>query len=116
MSFAKRFNKAAPKFTYKAPENTPFASAKELVQMNGIDTVYPLRACYINKKGYYGEEAVLITDSHFVNAPKHTLEVVQEILNDEYAIQQINDGNVGFKFYNYKNRFGDQLGIEWVDL
>lgn len=116
MSFAKRFNKVKARFDYKAPENTPFASPSELVEVNGIATVYPLRACYINKKGYYGEEAVLITNSHFVNAPKHVLETVKEILNDEQSIQLINDGKVGFKFYQYKNKFGEQIGIEWVDL
>ena len=116
MSFANRFNKVKAHFAYKAPENTPFASPSELVELNGIDTVYPLRACYINKKGYYGEEAVLITDTHFVNAPKHILEVVKDILNDEQSIQLINDGKVGFKFYQYKNKFGEQIGIEWVDL
>lgn len=116
MSFAKRFNKVKARFVYKVPEETPFASPSELVELNGIDKVYPLRACYINKKGYYGEEAVLITDTHFVNAPKHILEVAKDILNDEQSIQLINDGKVGFKLYQYVNKFGKQIGIEWVDL
>lgn len=116
MSFAKRFNTVKAQFDYQAPENTPFAKPTELVQANGIDKVYQLKSCYINKKGLYGNEPVLITDTHFVNAPTHIVETINQILKDEQAVKLINLGKVGFKFYQYQNKFGEQLGIEWVDM
>lgn len=116
MSFAKRFNTAKARFDYQAPDNTPFAKPLELVEKNGLDHVYPLKACYINKKGLYGNEPVLIIDGNFVNAPAHIAEVVEQVLKDDNAIKLINLGKVGFRFYPYTNKYGDNLGIEWVDL
>lgn len=116
MSFAKRFNTVKAQFDYQAPENTPFIKPSELVAKNGIDKVYKLRSCYINKKGLYGNEPVLITDDFFVNAPTHIVETIQQILKDEQAVKLINLEKVGFKFYQYQNKFGEQIGIEWVDI
>ena len=116
MSFAKRFNTAKTRFEYQAPDNTPFFKPAELVAKNGIDKVYTLKACYVNKKGLYGNEPVLITDTHIVNAPTHFAETVDNVLKDANAVKLINAGKVGFKFYEYENRYGKQYGIQWVDL
>mgnify|MGYP003583240502 CR=1 FL=1 len=116
MLFAERFNTSKAQFDFQAPENTPFKKPFELVQENGLDKVYPLRSCYINKKGLYGDEPILITDDCFVNAPAHICDTITQVLKDTDAVKLINLGKVGFKFYEYQNKFGDQLGIEWVDL
>lgn len=116
MSFAKKFNTSKAQFDYVAPENTPFIKPSEMVKLNGIDKVYLLKGCYINKKGLYGNEPVLITDTHFVNAPSHISETITSVLKDENAIKLVNLDKVGFKFYLYENKFGTQYGIEWVDL
>ena len=116
MSFAKKFNTAKAQFTFEPNENTPFVKPSELVQTNGIDTVYTLKGCYLNKKGLYGNEPVLITDTHLVNAPTHFAETVENVLKDANAVKLINAGKVGFKFYQYENRYGVQHGIQWVDL
>lgn len=116
MSFAKKFNTAKAQFTYEAPENTPFAKPADLVGLNGIDKVYLLKGCYINKKGLYGNEPVLITETHFVNAPSHLAETITNVLKDENAIKLVNLNKVGFKFYSYENKYGQQYGVEWVDL
>ena len=116
MSFAKRFNTAKTRFEYQAPENTPFFKPAELVEKNGIEKVYTLKACYVNKKGLYGNEPVLITDTHLINAPTHFAETVENVLKDANAVKLINAGKVGFKFYEYENRYGKQHGIQWVDL
>ena len=116
MSFAKKFNTVKPSFDFKPSDDAPYIKPSELVQLNGLDTTYPLRACYINKKGLYGNEPVLITDTHLINAPTHFAETVENILKDENAVKLINAGKVGFKFYQYENRYGTQHGVQWVDL
>ena len=116
MSFAKRFNTAKTRFEYQAPDNTPFFKPAELVAKNGIDKVYTLKACYVNKKGLYGNEPVLITEDCFINAPAHIAEVVEQVVKDENSIKLVNLNKVGFKFYEYENKYGQQFGIEWVDL
>ena len=116
MSFAKKFNTAKAQFIFEPNENMAFFKPSEMVQTNGIDNVYTLRGCYLNKKGLYGNEPVLITETHFINAPSHLAETIQSVLKDENAVKLINAGKVGFKFYEYENKYGTQLGIEWVDL
>ena len=116
MSFAKKFNTAKAQFTFEPNKDSPFFKPYELVSMNGIDKVYTLKGCYINKKGLYGNEPVLITETHFINAPSHLAETIQVVLKDENAVKLVNLDKVGFKFYEYENKYGTQLGIEWVDL
>ena len=116
MSFAKKFNTAKAQFTFEPNENTPFFKPSELVALNGIDMVYPLKGCYLNKKGLYGNEPVLITETHFINAPSHLAETIANVLKDENAVKLVNLNKVGFKFYEYENKYGTQLGIEWIDL
>ena len=116
MSFAKKFNTAKAQFTFEPNENMSFVKPYELVMINGIDNVYTLKGCYLNKKGLYGNEPVLITETHFVNAPSHLDETITNVLKDENAVKLVNLNKVGFKFYEYENKYGTQLGIEWVDL
>lgn len=116
MSFAKKFNTTKAQFTFIPNENTPFVKPADLVGYNGIDRIYILKGCYINKRGLYGDEPVLISDTFFVNAPIHLCETINNVLKDENSIKLINLNKVGFKFYQYENKFGLQLGIEWVDL
>ena len=116
MSFAKRFNTAKTRFEYQAPDNTPFFKPVELVVKNGIEKVYTLKGCYVNKKGLYGNEPVLITEHCFINAPAHIAEIVEQVVKDENYINLVNLNKVGFRFYEYENKYGLQFGIEWVDL
>ena len=116
MSFAKKFNTTKAQFTFIPNENTPFVKPADLVGYNGIDAVYTLKGCYINKRGLYGDEPVLITETHFVNAPSHLAETITNVLKDENAVKLVNLNKVGFRFYEYENKYGMQLGIEWVDL
>lgn len=116
MTFASKYNKSEIAFAYRLPEGSPFVKLHDLVGANGIDTVYPLRGVYISTKGRYGEEPVLISDGIQVNAPKHILDVVKNIMSSDDDINTINNGKVGFRIYEYKNSYGINYGINWVDL
>ncbi len=116
MSFAKLHNTAVANFNFETPAHFTYQKPIDLVQENGIENVYKVNAIYINKKGKYGDEPVVITDECIVNAPSHLVDTVKNILLDDHSVQLINDGKVGFKFYEYKNSKGDQIGLTWVDL
>ncbi len=116
MSFAKLHNTPSAAFTFITPEGFTYEKPVDLVKVNGLDKVYKVNALYINKKGQFGDEPVVITDDCIVNAPAHLVEAVKVILFDEKSVQMINDGKVGFKFYEYKNSKGNQIGLTWVDL
>ena len=114
--FASKFNKMR-KFDVDTT-NFEYESLADLYNDNGADKVYPLTAIYINRKSKFGDAPVLATDSCFVNAPSHMMDVATEILADDEAIASINNGEVGFKIYVYTNtKFNrDCFGINFVDM
>lgn len=116
MSFANKHNTKPSPFTFKTPEMHPFTKPAELVAQNGIDATYVLRAMYINKGGQFGLEPVLVTDDFILNAPSHMVEKVEQIIDDGESTQLVNNGEVAFKLYEYKNKFGQQFGVTWVDV
>lgn len=115
MSKFSRFNKTK-KFDIDT-SNFEYKSLAELWDGNQ-ETVYPIRAIYINTKSKFGAAPVIATDEELVNAPAHLLDTCQEILHDDDAIKLINEGKAGFKIYIYHNdKFNtDCFGIEFVDV
>lgn len=115
MSFANKHNVRVNPFTYETPKTHQYAKPADLVRVNGLDAIYALNAIYVNKKGMYGDEPVLVTNNELVNAPSSMMDTINGILSDSESINLINDGEVGFKFYEYTNKYGKQYGVTWVD-
>lgn len=116
MSFASRFNKEK-KFDIDT-NGFQYNSIVDMFNFNGENWVYPLRAIYINTKGKYQDAPVFATDDCFVNIPSHMIDTAREILTDEQAIAEINNGKVGFQIYSYHNgRYNkDCFGVRFVDM
>lgn len=114
-TFANKHNAKPNPFTFETPESHVYCKPSELVEKNGIDAVYKLNAIYVNKKGAYGDEPVLVTDNELVNAPSSLMESITGILDDSESINLIIDGQVFFKFYEYTNKYGLQHSVAWVD-
>lgn len=106
------------RFTFEASDDMPFMSLGELYVRNGGDTIYPLKALYINNKSKFGPAPVAITTFAFVNLPKHMLATVEDMIKDNETVQYINEGNAGFiiKCYTPRN-YPDKIAysVEWVD-
>lgn len=115
MSFAKKHNAKPNPFPFATPDTHKYAKPAVLVAQNGLDKVYKLNAIYVNKKGKFGDEPVFATDDELVNAPQHMMDMVNDVLNDSESINLIIDGQVFFKFYEYENSKGQQVGITFVD-
>lgn len=108
-----RFNSGkANRFTYKTPEGTPFKKLKDLT----VGQVYAVRALYINTKGKFGDEPTAVIDTAVVNLPQHLLDTVKAMIDDGEAVAAINNGQVGFKSYEYDGKNGHGYSVEWVDL
>lgn len=105
----KKFNIDTSNFEYKSLAEIYNGDPEE---------VYPITAIYINTKSKFGAAPVIATDEYLVNAPAHLVDSCQEILNDDEAIQMINNGEAGFKIYIYHNdKYNtDCFGIEFVDV
>lgn len=115
-SFASKHSTTAKLFEFETPDHFEFIDLAGLVELNGMDKVYPVKAIYINKKGKYGEQPTIITDNAKVNAPHHLTRVCKEVLQDGESIGLINRGYVGFKIYSYENEYGVNYSLEWVDV
>ena len=116
MSFSQRHNTPVANFTYEIPKTHEFIKPSHLIVENGVDFVYPVKGMFINKKGAFGDELVIVTDTHLVNAPSYLVDTAKQIMSNEKDVQAINDGLVGFKFYEYTNKFGKQIAVEWIDV
>lgn len=117
MNMMNRFN-SNRRFTFEATDDMPYMSLAELYAKHGANAIYPLRALYINTKSKFGNAPVAITDTCFVNLPKHLLATVENMINDREVVQYINDGNAAFVITQYVPRnYPDKVAysVEWID-
>lgn len=117
MSFASKYSKATPTFNVRL--NKPaYTTLADLFIENGKDEVYPIAGVYINTKGKYGPQAcIAINESLMVNLPAHMLEACKEMRKDQEAIDAINNGQAGFKVYQYTSKAGKTgFSVDWVDI
>lgn len=117
MSFASKYSNASPRFNVKIT-NPTYTSLADLFTDYGSDHVFAIAGIYINTKGQYGAQpCVAINESTLVNFPKHLLEVCEEMRKDPDAIDAINNGQAGFKVYQYTSKQGRvAYSVDWVDL
>lgn len=74
---------------------------------------------FVNTKGKYGAEPnAIIENNLIVNLPRHLLETVNELLDDNQYIDYIKEGHVGFSIYQYhSNKYDkDAYSVTWLDL
>lgn len=79
---------------------------------------YKVLGVFINHKSKFGDSPVAIIDGFLVNLPRHELDQVKDMLDDNEIIQYIRDGHVAFSVYEYHsttyNR--DAYSVEWLDI
>lgn len=116
MSYAEKFNKKRL-FDVTISEDATYVDLKSLFDKNGVDKIYPVQAIYINTKGKFDDAPVIVMDSEtLVNCPAHLTEQVKEMLSDDELVKAVNNGEVGFKIYNYvDSKFNKSCySIEWA--
>jgi len=52
----------------------------------------------------------------FLNLPDHMTDTALKISTNVTAVKAIAHGDVGIRLTKYSNKFGDQVGVEWVDM
>lgn len=114
MSLLSKYNKSS-KFDFKTPKDSEFFKLKDLLERDGEGAEYPLKAMYINTKGYYGDHPVLVTEHELVDCPNWLTSTVKEMLNDDDLINYINDDNVKFTIGKFENSKGTGYNVRWVD-
>lgn len=115
MSFAARYNKVN-RWNVNT-DGFEYRKIAEVVAADGEGVVYTVRGVRISRGGKYGDSAVVILDSCFVNLPKHMVEDVDHILSSGEDVEDIKAGKVGIEFYSYEGRDGKQhFSANWIDL
>ena len=115
MSYATKFNKGN-KFTFKPADDAQYVSLEVLYNKNP-EQIHDVKALYINTKSKFGDApCVAIDPIIIVNLPKHLLETVKEMINDVECVDAINNNEVKFKIYSYRdNTFNKTCyGVEWL--
>lgn len=106
-----------PQYTFKQlNKDTPFIELSELYKHG--DKVFIVRGLYINTKGVYGDNPTVVLDKYFVNLPKHLLNTVKEMRQDNEVTEGINNGKVGFKIYEYTQESYRRkcYSVIWVEI
>ena len=115
MSYATKFNKGS-KFTFKPADDPQYVSLEVLYNKNP-DQIHDVKALYINTKSRFGDvPCVAIDPVIIVNLPSHLLETVKEMISDDECVDAINNNEVKFKIYSYKDKTFNKTcyGVEWL--
>lgn len=112
-----RFNKSIAYFMYDREKTRPYTKLEDLYKKYGKDKIYKVLGLYVNN-GRYGEQGTAVLDDVQVNLPKHLVPVIKEIRADEDLVNDINEGKVGFKIYEYYTRKYNKTAysVNWVEL
>ena len=115
MSYATKFNRGN-KFTFKPVDDAQYVSLEDLYNKNP-EQIHDVKALYINTKSKFGDApCVAIDPVIIVNLPKHLLETVKEMIDDNECVDAINNNEVKFKIYSYKDKNFNKTcyGVEWL--
>lgn len=83
------------------------------------EATHKVLGLFVNTKGKYGSEPnAIIENNLIVNLPRHLLETVNELLDDDRYIDYIKAGHVGFTIYQYhSSKYNkDAYSVTWYDL
>lgn len=75
----------------------------KLGELNSSKT-YPIEALFINTKGKYGNQGVIISGDYIVNLPQHLTEMIEEMRQDEEMVEAINQRLFDFEIYEFESK------------
>ena len=55
-------------------------------------------------------------DGQCINLPQYVVASARKIIEDPGAMAQIHKGKAGIKFFEYENKWGRQIAVNFVDL
>lgn len=105
MGFFNKFNKGERVFDIDLAE-VPFITLAELAREKGTKAIHKVVALYVNDKGLYKPHpiAVCIIDGGEivqVDLPEHLTETVEDIIEDDTAVNLIKSGKCGIIARSY---------------
>lgn len=105
----KKHQNVVAQFNFEEKQR-PFKKLSDLIE----GKKYTILAVFINTKGKFGNQGVLITDDYQINLPHHLLELSEDLRQDEEVIQAINNRELAFETYSYNGKNGQGYSINLV--
>lgn len=93
-------NGGAPQYDYDNEQERDFIKLAELPQ----DKKYTIEALFINKKGKFGDQGVIVIENYFVNLPNHLTEMIEEMRSDNEVTEAINNRELAFEIYEFNSK------------
>jgi len=116
-SFASKFNKTTFEINTTDFKYTKLADIFNSKSEGGKDFIHNVNGLYVHNS-QLGDSPVIIDEKNkrLVNLPSHTARTLCEILDDDEALQDIKDGKVGYKIYEYESHGKKCYSITFMDL
>lgn len=93
-------NGGAPQYDYDNEKERDFIKLAELPQ----DKKYTIEALFINTKGKFGNQGVIVIENYFVNLPNHLTEMIEEMRSDSEVTEAINNRELAFEIYEFTSK------------
>lgn len=79
---------------------------REYIKLGELDTskTYPIEALFINTKGKFGDQGVIISGDYIVNLPQHLTEMIEEMRQDAEMVEAINERLFDFEIYEFESK------------
>lgn len=70
----------------------------------GYVKTYPIEALFINTKGKFGDQGVIISGDYIVNLPNHLTEMIEDMRQDSEMVDAINQRLFDFEIYEFESK------------
>ena len=79
---------------------------REYIKLGELDSskTYPIEALFINTKGKFGDQGVIISGDYIVNLPNHLTEMIEDMRQDAEMVEAINDRLFDFEIYEFESK------------
>lgn len=121
MTFGNKYGRKS--VTWKVnTQGRKYFKLQELAEQYEAGHVFIIDCLYVNDKSQYGEAPVAgvadVKGAYMVNLPKHLLNDVKDMLQDEEAVQAVQLGRAGFRIRTYQPKGSTRVcyTVDWCDV
>lgn len=95
-----KYSNGGVKFDYDNEKERDYIKLGEL----DMSKTYPIEALFINTKGKFGYQGVIISGDYIVNLPNHLTEMIEEMRQDSEMVDAINQRLFDFEIYEFESK------------
>lgn len=95
-----KYSNGGAKFEYDNEKEREYIKLGEL----DMSKTYPIEALFINTKGKFGDQGVIISGDYIVNLPNHLTEMIEDMRQDAEMVDAINQRLFDFEIYEFESK------------